>query len=106
MIHSFTIFIFSFCVLFSYLEANDSNDKVIPKNLANLSIKDMFINQDSLDSEDGSGSLETSIASSSIPIWGFSLFSNSTYSFKLSYLLFLLINGVSSFLFLPYSSPS
>ena len=39
-------------MFFSYLEANQSRDKTIPKNIANLSIKDMFINQDSLDSED------------------------------------------------------
>ena len=52
MIYNLTIFAFSFCMFFSYLRANDDNAKVIPKNLANLSIKDMFINQDSLDSED------------------------------------------------------
>ena len=46
------IFILSFCIFFSYLEANNDDDKLISKNFANLSIKDMFINQDSLDSED------------------------------------------------------
>ena len=46
------IFILSFCIFFSYLEAYNNNDRLISKNFANLSIKDMFINQDSLDSED------------------------------------------------------
>ena len=43
MIYSLTIFAFSFCMFFSYLRANDNNAKVISKNLANLSIKDIDI---------------------------------------------------------------
>ena len=52
MTHLYIILFYFIIINLSYGQATSTNDNILSKNFANLSIKDMFVNQDSLDSED------------------------------------------------------